>query len=147
VHVKGDVFRRMVVSGRHHMRTEPDPEAVRQLELRYRLGAATADAYFEAGFDVVVQDIIMGPSLTMYVEAIRSRPLHVVVLTPRTDVVAKREQARPKTAYQPDGPTIHDLDAYLRNETPKIGLWLDTSDMSPEQTVDEILARRADALV
>ena len=147
VHVKGDVFRRMVVTGRGDIQNRPDPEARRQLDLRYRLGAATADAYFDAGFDVVAQDIIMGPSLTTYVETIRSRPLHVVVLVPRTDVVALREQERPKTAYRPDGPTIVDLDTYLRSETPKIGLWLDTSEMTPEQTVDEILARRAEALV
>ena len=147
VHVKGDVFRRMVVTGRHHMRTEPDPEAVRQLELRYRLGAQTADAYFDAGFTVVVQDIVMGPNVATYVETIRSRPLHVIVLTPRIDVVEQREATRPKTAYQPDGPTPADLDRYLREETPRIGLWLDTSDQTPTETVDEILARRAEALV
>jgi len=147
VHVKGDVFRRMVVSGRVHMRPGTPPEAERQLDLRYRLGASTADAYFEAGFDVVVQDIVMGPALQTYVDRIRSRPLFVVVLTPRVDVVESREAGRPKTAYQPDGPTVADLDSYLRSETPRIGLWLDSSDQTPDQTVDEILARRDEARV
>ena len=138
VHVKGDVYRRMVVSGRVHVRRGAPPEAERQLDLRYRLGASTADAYFDAGFTVVVQDIVMGPALATYVERITSRPLHVIVLTPRTDVVAERERLRGKTAYQADGPTIEDLDAYIRAETPRIGLWLDTSDQTPDQTVDEI---------
>jgi len=34
VHVKGDVFRRMVVSGRVHMRDDAPPEARKQLDLR-----------------------------------------------------------------------------------------------------------------
>jgi hypothetical protein len=58
-----------------------------------------------------------------------------------------REDRRPKTAYQPDGPSVDDLDRYLRAETPRIGLWLDTSEQTPDETVDEILARRAEALV
>ena len=147
VHVKGDVFRRMVVSGRRHMQGEPDPEARRQLDLRYSLGVSTADRFFEAGFNVVVQDIVMGPSVTAYVDAIKSRPLHVVVLVPRVEVVAQREAARSKTAYQPDGPTPADLDAFLRSQTPPIGLWLDTSEQTPDETVGEILRRRDEARV
>jgi chloramphenicol 3-O-phosphotransferase len=147
VHVKGDVFRRMVVSGRVHMRDDAPPEAKRQLDLRYRLGARTADAYFDAGFNVVVQDIIMGPSLADYVSWIMARPLHVVVLAPRVEVVTRREALRPKTAYQSDGPTPADLDRYLRDETPRIGLWLDSSDQTPDETVDEILQRKDEALV
>lgn len=147
VHVKGDVYRRMVVRGRVHMRPDAPPEAERQLDLRYRLGAQTANAYFDAGFTVVVQDIVMGPALAIYVERIRSRPLHVVVLVPRVDVVEQREGERFKVAYQADGPAPADLDRYLRASTPRIGLWLDTSDQTPDQTVDEILARRSEALI
>lgn len=147
VHVKGDVYRRMIVNGRRHMRLRPDPEAIRQLELRYSLGAATADRYFEVGFNVVVQDIAMGSSLQFYVDAIASRPLHVVVLVPGVELVQAREAARPKTAYHPDGPTPADLDTFLRENTPHIGLWLDSSDLTPEQTVDEILSRLDEARV
>jgi dephospho-CoA kinase len=94
VHVRGDVFRRMVVAGRQEMTATPSDEALRQLRLRYRLSAHTADAYHEAGFSVVVQDVVIGPLLAAYVDAIRSRPLVVVVLAPRSDVVASREAAR-----------------------------------------------------
>ena len=147
VHVKGDVFRRMVVSGRVHMRPGAPPEAERQLDLRYRLGAMTADAYFDAGFTVVVQDIVMGPALQTYIDRIRARPLYVVVLAPSLEVVSAREAARGKTAYQPDGPTVADLDGFLRNETPRIGLWLDTSEQTAKETVEEILRRKDEALV
>jgi chloramphenicol 3-O-phosphotransferase len=152
VHVRGDLFRRMVVNGRVDMGpAAPPAEAVRQLELRYRLAAATADGYAEAGFTVVLQDIILGEHLTDVVASIRSRPLHVVVLAPRADVVQRRDDerraARGKVAYRRGDESVADLDAYLRAETPRIGLWLDTSDQAVAQAVDEILVRLPEAAI
>lgn len=141
VHVKGDVYRRMVVAGREEMTASPSDEAFRQLRLRYRLGAHAADAYHEAGFGVVVQDVVIGPLLGDYVAAIAARPLVVVVLTPSIDVVAAREAARGKCAYGDVADGIAALDRVLREETPRIGLWLDSSDQTPVQTVDAIVAR------
>jgi predicted kinase len=141
VHVRGDVFRRMVVAGREEMTADPSGEAWRQLRLRYHLGAHAADAYHRAGFSVVVQDVVVGPVLAEYVDAIRTRPLVVVVLAPRPEVVASREAGRAKVAFRGDMDTIATLDAGLRRETPRLGLWLDTSDQSPDETVDEIVRR------
>ncbi len=141
VHVKGDVFRRMVVAGREEMTVDPSPAALRQLGLRYRLGARTADAYFQQGFSVVVQDIVLGPDLVNYANAIKSRPLVVVVLAPRPEVVAEREAARTKIAYRDGHHSIDELCSVLRFETPRLGLWLDTSKQTPEETVDEIIRR------
>ena len=141
VHVRGDVFRRMVVAGRAEMTADPTSEAWRQLRLRYSLGAATADVYFAAGFSVVLQDIVVGEVLAEYVGMITSRPLCVVVLTPRADVVAAREAERTKTAYRARFDDIEALDTALRRATPPIGLWLDTSQQTPEETVDDIAAR------
>lgn len=141
VHVRGDVFRRMVVAGREEMSAESSDEAWAQLRLRYRLAATTADAYHEAGFAVVVQDVVLGAVLEDYVGAIRARPLVVVVLAPHPQAVARREVERPKTAYLDGALTIEELDGALRNDTPLLGLWLDTTDQTPEQTVDEIIER------
>jgi cytidylate kinase len=141
VHVKGDVFRRMVTSGGQEMTASPSEEAARQLRLRYRLGARTADAYHDAGFSVVVQDIVLGAYLSEYAEAIHSRPLVVVVLTPSTEVVAERESGRRKSAYRDGFNTIEELDHALRVDTPHLGLWLDSSDQHPEETVDAIVRR------
>src|SRR5437879_1687393 len=91
VHVRGDLFRKMVRSGRADMTAEPSEEARRQLRLRYRIGAGVADVYFDAGFSVVVQDLVLGTDLADYVEMIHSRPLLVVVLTPSVEVVEQRE--------------------------------------------------------
>ncbi|MFE0592915.1 AAA family ATPase [Micromonospora echinospora] len=139
VHLRGDVFRRMVVSGRAEMSATPSEEAWRQLRLRYDLAASAADTYAAAGFAVVCQDVILGPELAAMVDRIRHRPLAVVVLAPRPEVVAGRERDRPKKGYG-DWP-VADLDAGFRADTPWIGLWLDTSDQTPEETVTEILTR------
>ncbi len=144
VHVKGDTFRRMIVAGREDMTVASSDEAWRQLRLRYRLAAATAEAYHESGFSVVVQDVVIGPVLRDYVDSIRSRPLLVVVLAPRPEVVARREAGRRKDAYGDGNHSIMALDAALRLDTPRLGMWLDTSTQTAEQTADEIVAHGLD---
>ncbi|MFP3380813.1 phosphotransferase, partial [Bacillus sp. SIMBA_069] len=73
VHVRGDTFRRMIVSGREEMLPDAGEEAMRQLRLRYQLAAQAADTYFEADFNVVLQDVILGPMLEEMMESIRNR--------------------------------------------------------------------------
>ncbi|MEV6924885.1 AAA family ATPase [Dactylosporangium sp. NPDC051485] len=138
-HLRGDAFRRMVVNGRADMTPPPSHDAVAQLRLRHRLTAQTADAYFESGFTVIAQDVILGPYLSETIASIRNRPLLTVVLAPSPSAVASREAARAKTAYSTW--TVNALDTSLRTETPRIGLWLDTSTQSPRETVEEILTR------
>ena len=144
VHVGGDVFRRTVVAGRCETTTPASAEAWRQRRLRYRLGAAVADAYHEAGFATVVQDVVVGPVLAEYVAAVASRPLVVVVLAPRPDVVARREAGRAKVAYRDGCGGLAALDRALRDGMPRIGRWLDTSDQEPNDAVDEIVRRGLD---
>nr|WP_157553213.1 AAA family ATPase [Jiangella gansuensis] len=143
-HVRGDAFRKAIVSGR----AEPVPgdvEGEAQRRLRYRIAAGVADQYAAAGITAVVQDIVLGPELAGYVDLVQTRPLHVVVLAPRPEVVAEREAGRAKTGY--GDWTVADLDGALRQGTPRIGLWLDTSTMTLAETVDAILACRSDAAV
>jgi hypothetical protein len=92
----------------------------------------------------VVQDIIIGPLLQDYLAMIQSRPLCVVVLAPQPDIVAARESSRTKSAYRSGFESIEALDQALRHDTPRLGLWLDTSEQVPEQTVEEIIARAWD---
>lgn len=44
-----------------------------------------------------------------------------------------------KVAYEPGDQDVADLDMVLRTRTPRMGLWIDTSDLSVEQTTDQIL--------
>jgi len=145
VHVHGDAFRRMIVSGRAEMVPAADEEAIAQLQLRYELGALVADGYARAGFTAVYQDIVLGTDLARVTHRIRTRPLFVVALAPRPDVVERRAESRIKTSGY-GAWTVAALDQMLR-DTPRIGLWLDTSEQTAQETADEILRRAEDARV
>jgi chloramphenicol 3-O-phosphotransferase len=138
VHIRGDVFRRMVINGRADMTPEPSAEAQRQLALRYDLAASTADAYAAAGFDAIVQDVIIGHDLASFVERITTRPRHLIVLSPSVTALQWREEQRAKAGYVHFSPSA--LDEVLRSETARIGYWLDSSAQTPQETVADILA-------
>ena len=137
-HVRGDAFRRMIVTGRRKMTPGAGREAEAQLALRYRLAATAADAYFGAGFSVVVQDVVLGGWLPRFVDLVGSRPL-LVVLAPRPEAVEAREANRPKTGY--GAWTAEQLYRSMREEAPRLGLWIDSSEQTPGQTAEEILER------
>lgn len=148
VHLDADVLRGMIVSGNAWASREPPgnpledpalgPEAERQLRLRARSASLLADAYFEAGFTVVLDEIAIGPRLQDFISDIRSRPLLLVNLAPRLAVVQTRDAGRPgKNVFA----VWSYLDGVMRETMHDIGLWLDTSELTPEQTVDEILRR------
>lgn len=88
---------------------------------------------------------MLGPHLDEMIAALRTRPLHVVVLAPRPDVAAQRQAERDKTTS--DAFTAAALDRILRTGTPARGLWLDSSDLDVDATVDAILARSAESVV
>jgi cytidylate kinase len=140
VHLRGDLFRRMIVNGQAEMSFELSAEAQQQLTLRYQLAAEAAKCYFQAGFTVVYQDIIVGSALAAMLTTFQDFPLAVFVLCPRAEIVAARDSSRSKTGYS-NGNAIRAFDRVLREETPRIGDWLDTSEMTVAETVDAILRR------
>ena len=138
VHLRGDIFRRMIVNGRAEMSAKLSSAAERQLQLRYDVAVEVAKRYHDAGFTVVYQDIVIGSSLSDVVASFGSYPVSVFVLCPRADVVAARDQARSKTCYA-DRAIVDAFDQVVRLETPRIGVWLDSSDWTIEQTADAII--------
>jgi hypothetical protein len=146
VHLRGDIFRRMIVNGRAEMTADLSEEAYEQLRLRYRIAAAAAALYVEAGFTVVYQDIIIGPELAGIAGQYRGYPLSLVVLCPRPAVVAARDAARGKTGYG-DEAAVQAFDDILRSATPRLGYWLDNSDLTVAETVDQILQHLPEASI
>jgi energy-coupling factor transporter ATP-binding protein EcfA2 len=150
-HIRGGQFYRWVVKGWVHFddASQPD-EARRLLDLRYRLSARTAVDYAEAGFDALVQDNIYGPDVEKWLDRISVRPRHLVVLRPSIGVVehrdAQRRRSTGKIAYRGDF-TVAKNDEAVAATRRDLGLWLDTSAQTPEQTVTEILGRRTEAIV
>lgn len=121
------------------MSTPLTHEVRAQLHLRYRLAAETAGSYLAAGLSVVYQDVILGDDLERVLSYHSHWPMHVVVLCPRREIVAIRSEAREKARYGPSI-TVEALDEVLRAATPRIGLWLDNSDLTVEQTAAAVIA-------
>jgi predicted kinase len=139
VHLRGDMFRRMIVTGQAEMTFELSSEAQAQLQLRYELAAEVAKRYVTAGFAVVYQDIVIGHALETVVAALRPHVVDVVILCPRPHAIAVREQSRDKRGYA-DSATIEAFDHVLRFQTPRIGYWLDSSDLTVSETVQSIVS-------
>jgi hypothetical protein len=149
VHVRGGQFYRWAVRGWIHPHAGDEPEARRLLDLRYRLSSTVADEYAAAGFTTVVQDTIYGDDVPAWLDRLVTRPRHLVVLHPSIDAITDRDRHRMETtgkvAYK-DGFTIPDnIEAV--ELIPRIGLWLDTSAMTPDEVVDEILDRADEARI
>ena len=103
-----------------------------------------ADSFFEAGFTPVVDDVVIGSRLAEFRSDLRNRPLLFVMLAPSADVVRQRDAQR---AEKQVFDTWGHLDEAMRRETPKVGLWLDSSGMTAEETVEEILRRVEEAQI
>src|SRR4029450_2873033 len=145
VHIHGDMFRRMVVSGRAEMTPNPSPDAMAQLNLRYDLAAMVADRCAEDGFDAIVQDVILGKDLADFVKRIASPERYLVVLSPSVSALEWREEMRGRVARL--RLSAGALDEVLRRETAQIGYWLDCSAQTTEETVEDILANLQRAAV
>jgi hypothetical protein len=129
---------RLVVSGAAALEPPLSAEAERQLRLRAQVASQLADTFFAAGFTVVIAEILAG-RLDHFRADIKGRPLLLVNLAPPLDVVKRRNEERPnKNVFEPWSPI---LDRAIRETMNGIGLWLDNSNQSPEETVSEILLR------
>ncbi len=149
VHIDGDAIHRFVVSGEVPMDLPPPPGAMEQLYLRYAGGLAVARVYRRAGFDAVFTDNVYGEQL---VDVLRMAfedgggRVEVVVLDPGIGTIEQREQDRSKTGYS-DSITPRMLVDSVRQETVRVGLWLDNGGQTVDETVDAVLAGRAAAQV
>jgi predicted kinase len=140
VHLRGDLFRRMIVNGQAEMGPDLSPLARHQLRLRQDLAVMAATAYCEAGFSVVYQDILLGDDLRRVVQKLAPHGPRVVRLTADAATLRGRDAARAKTGYAPDFDPQILVDA-LETGTARIGLRLDTGVQAIESIVDTILCR------
>jgi hypothetical protein len=110
-----------------------------ELRLRYSLAAQSADGYAAAGYTVIWQDCVIGAVLGEIESLVKTRPLDIIVLAPRPEIVDWRDAHRHKQGYDGEW-TVAQLDRILHDETPRVGTWIDNSDQTPEQTVEAIIA-------
>ncbi len=143
-YLEGDKIGELVVSGRVLPHEEPHDEASRQLVVRRRSMCRLADTFADAGFVPVIDDVVVSAGvLATYREEVQTQPLVFVQLAPRLEVVRARDAGRDKNWFE----VWSHLDAQMREWAPKPGLWLDTSDLSVEETVDVIVAQADEGIL
>lgn len=145
VHLEGDVIgENFIVNGLVPPQGPPADEASAQLALRRRNMCLLANSYSNAGFTTVIDDVVVSPSvLSVYQEQLTARPVLLVELVPSLDVVRRRDETRDKQVFD----LWRHLDAELRTTMPKIGLWIDTSSLTIDQTVSKIVGRFDEATI
>ena len=136
VHIDSDLLQDLIVTGGRWDTEEPADEAQRQRRLRGHHACMLADSYLEAGFTVIIDDVVIGSRVQEFSNDIRNRLLHFVMLMPRLEIVEERDRKRPEKHIF-DG--WSHLDRVVRNETPRVGLWIDSSEQTAEETVEAIL--------
>ncbi|HEY7294734.1 MAG TPA: hypothetical protein VH916_06815, partial [Dehalococcoidia bacterium] len=96
-------------------------------------------SFHEVGFAVVLDDIILGDRWEQARAELAGIAISLVVLAPEIAVVQQRDRDRGKP---PIGQWWAEyLDAVLRSTMAGQGLWIDSSALSPEETVAMILCR------
>jgi chloramphenicol 3-O-phosphotransferase len=146
-HVEADTLQKMIVAGREWPEAnvvtrdnhEVTGEAGVQLRLRLRNACILARSFYEHGITAVVDDIIFGDRLAELAEHLGDLPYRFVMLVPDVAAVRSRERERGTNLW----PEWEWLTERIVASQPRPGLWLDSSNMTAERTVDEIL-READ---
>jgi chloramphenicol 3-O-phosphotransferase len=144
-HVDGDKLRSWIVSGVAWPDPELEGEAARQYELAIRNQCLLARSYAEAGFTPVLDHVVVtGDHLQAYLNYLSGGHVYFVVLAPGTEVAARRDAERPEKSV---GDRFMLLDEVMREELAGRGLWIDSSALSVEETVDAILEGRERARI
>lgn len=140
VHVEADILQHMIVSGSQGAR-EPGPltgEEARQYRLRLKHMCLLGKSFLEVGFTVVLDDIITGEDWPEVQTYLQGTSYSLIVLAPRVEVVAQiRDKSRAKRPLGKAWALY--LDQVLRTTMEGIGHWIDTSEQTPDETVDQIL--------
>ena len=115
------------------------PEGRRQRELLIASACDMARRFLDAGYGVVIDDIVTADDLPAYREALAgcAATAHLVVLLPPLDLLLERERARP-TEWHRAGR----LDAVYQ----RFAGWNDVAVIDPDALAPELVADRVMAL-
>lgn len=141
--ISGDDIRLMIVRGAVSGIDPWTPEHSAQFSLSWRSEAELAARYADAGFTVVIDDVLAEDDVRRHVSPVLgARQLHRVLLRPPLDVAIARDRARTSKAFDPERlvPIITRLYATLSVDS---ATWivLDNGPLDPEQVADAILAQ------
>jgi predicted kinase len=136
--VGGDAVNEMIRTGFVWFMGQPASEALRQDELCNRNMCALANNFIDFGFTVLMDTVLADRAeLDFFIALMSPRPVRLVVLAPGIDVCKQRNAGRdPEDQFEFDG--YERLQADMQREFGDIGWWLDTAEMTADETADVI---------
>lgn len=146
VHIDGQAVHAFMVTGAEPYAEPRTSEGLEQMLLRYSGALAVSEVYRLAGYDAVITDNILGTFLGDFIDLAGAGLVYLVMLDPDAETISTRDELRggPRAS---DPVTVEALREMLQTQTRRVGLWLDTSAMTVDETVVEVLARLDEALV
>lgn len=144
LHIPVDDLREWVVSGIAHPVPNWTEETSRQFSLARAAAVQTAQIYANAGFAVVIDDIVsMAEATALYAEPLQHYAVHYTLLLPTLDTVLARNAQRRTKAFDTrmlDSP-IRSIHRWMADQDAGAHGWqlIDTSILSVEETVHATL--------
>ncbi|MCC6174736.1 MAG: AAA family ATPase [Chloroflexi bacterium] len=139
-HIEGDALAAAIRSGAVLPGQEPNDESRRQMHLVVQQQCLLARSFADAGFVPVIDYVVVERTrLGRYRDALALFDVRVVVLDPDPETVLRRDRSRPKG---PLAPAFLYLRSIMQAELAGVGLWIDTSALTAEETVGRILAEQ-----
>jgi chloramphenicol 3-O-phosphotransferase len=145
VHIEGDLLQDFILSGSVSPGQEPQMESDRQIHMNVRNQCLLARSYAQEGFTPVLDYVVVDRNrVEEYHGQLEGFRLHLVTLAPGIPVALERDQHRPEKTV---AHLWTHLDEMMRRDLVDVGLWVDNSTLSLEDTVRYVLAHQAEALV
>lgn len=143
-HVEADRLQDLIVSGAVHGDVNGiSDEAARQIRLRLHHAVLLARSFREAGFTAIVDDIITGPRFDHLRDELGDTPFSFVMLLRDLEVMKESWRA----IGSPFVDSFDWIDDEIRHHTPRVGLWLETTGRSEDETFAELVTRLDEARV
>jgi hypothetical protein len=141
--ITGEFVHQLIVSGFVWGLGEPPEEAAHQARLTRKNLCALAANFADAGFTPVIDTLIPDrEGLDYFLEALGPRRVLLVVLMPTIEAHHHRNTIRePEEQFFFDD--YETLIAGMRDGFASVGWWFDTTDLTPEETAEQIIAKAA----
>ena len=144
--ISRDDLQAQIISGNVWPDELPEEEAMFQIDMNIRNQCALAKSYLEHGFTPVCDDVVGKEQLSIYKESLEGFNLFLVTINSPFETVLKRDKQRSKVSRFSNPSRYELLKEYVLTLS-GIGLWVDNSMMSVEETVSHILATRDKCLL
>jgi predicted kinase len=136
-HIEGDALQKLILSGSVPPGASPGDQERRQINLNVRNQCLLARSFAEAGFVPILDYVVVDRTrLEEYRKHLHGFDLRLVTLTPAVPVALKRDRERSEKTVAAQWAHLHDK---IQVELHGLGLWVDNSDLTVEQTTDYVL--------